>query len=144
MRSVFPFCDLLVSKYEWSVRLFGRMSKAGANHVTSGNFTFFPNKTFIIYKTFWITCNICILACSASLLRALHEVLNTVFDLFDFFHFRHPFLEMIGKVHLLLCKVKTGIQNLHFLLSKLVKQAKIHLHCDYQVYMKFYFIKKLI
>ena len=39
------------------------------------------------------------------------EVLNVIFDLFNFFHFRYPFLDMIGKIRSLICKVKNGIQN---------------------------------
>jgi hypothetical protein len=42
-------------------------------------------------------------------------VLNTVFDLFDFFHFRHPFLDMIGKDYLFIYKVKNDILNQFFI-----------------------------
>ena len=41
---------------------------------------------------------ICILACSASLLKVHGKVLNAVFDLFNYFRFHRPFLVMIGKI----------------------------------------------
>jgi hypothetical protein len=56
-----------------------------------------------------------ILACCASLFRAQHGVLNTVFDLFDFFHFCYPFLDMIGKDYSFICKVKNSVLNQLFI-----------------------------
>ena len=60
---------------------------------------------------------ICILACSASLLKARGKLLNAVFDLFTYFCFQHPFLIMIGNNRSLICKVKSIIQNPLFLLK---------------------------
>ncbi len=61
---------------------------------------------------------ICILACSASLLKVHGKVLNAVFDLFNYFRFHRPFLVMIGKIRSLICKVKSIIQNPLFLLKQ--------------------------
>ena len=78
----------------------------------------------------------CILALSTSLLRALHEVMNTVFDLFDFFHFRRS---IFGKAKFVRSYVKSKtVFKIHFFsLSKLIEQAKIRLHYDFQVYINF-------
>ena len=67
-----------------------RTSKAGANHKSRdfGKNLLVQIKVSPTYITSQNTYCRCILACSASLLRAQNEVMNTTFDLFDFFHFR--------------------------------------------------------
>jgi hypothetical protein len=75
------------------------------DHVTSKK-SFFSNKTFAAYTTFSNTYIKCIFTSSASLLKG---VLNVIFDIFNFFHFWYPFLEMISKIRSLIYKVKNRI-----------------------------------
>ena len=114
----------------------GRL-KQSRNHVTLQKL-FFLNKIFRhIYLTSLNTYIKCILACSASLLRAQSggfEYSFRVIQLFFIFviHFGND-----RQIRSLICKVKSTIHNPLFYLSKLAEQAKIRLHYNFQVYINF-------
>ena len=113
----------------------GGWLKRSRNHVTSKKL-FFLNKNFRhIYSTSLNTYIKCILACSASLLRAqsggLEYSFRVIWLLFIFGYDRQSFVHSYVK--------SKAIFKIHFFpLSKLVKRIKIHLFCNFEVYINFY------